>query len=115
MTPALQDGYGGYLALILAGVLANEVWRWLGVVAGRRLDLEGQPFQWVRAVALALIAGLVSRMVLFPAGTLAGVPLLVRIAAFAGGIALYYLARRNLAAGVVGGAGLLMAAQLAWP
>ena len=111
----LQDGFGGYLTLALAGVLANECWRWLGVAVGGRLDLDGRPFLWVRVVALALVAGLVSRMILFPAGALAGVPLAIRVGAFAGGIALYYLARRNLAAGVVGGALLLMAAQFAWP
>lgn len=108
---AMQDGFGGYLTLLIAGVLANECWRWAGVAAGSRLDLNGQPFLWVRAVALALVSGLVSRMVLFPAGALANVPLAIRLGAFAGGIALYFLARRNLAAGVAGGAVLLMAAQ----
>ena len=54
-------------------------------------------------------------MILFPAGALANVPLAIRIGAFAGGLALYFLARRNLAVGVVGGALLLMAAQFAWP
>ena len=110
----LQDGFGGYLTLILAGVFANEVWRLLGVAAGSRLDLDGQPFQWVRAVALALVAGLGSRMVLFPAGALADVPLTIRLGAFAAGVALYFLARRNLGIGVLGGGMLLLAAQLAW-
>ena len=110
----LQDGTGGYLTLFLAGALANEVWRLRGVVAGAHLDLDGQLFQWVRAVALALVAGLVSRMVLFPAGALADVPLAIRVASFAGGIALFYAARRNLGAGVVGGGVLLLLAQLAW-
>jgi hypothetical protein len=107
----LQDGFGGYLTLLLAGFLANEVWRWLGVAVGSRLDLDGKPFLWIRAVALALVAGLVSRMVLFPAGALANVAIAVRLGAFAGGIALYFIARRNLAAGVVGGAAMLMAAE----
>jgi hypothetical protein len=110
----LQDGTGGYLTLVLAGVLANEVWRLLGVAAGARLDLDGRLFLWVRAVALALVAGLVSRMVLFPAGALADVPLAIRLASFAGGIALFGVTRRNLGAGVVGGGVMLLLAQLAW-
>lgn len=108
----LQDGFGGYLTLFLAGCLATEVWRWLGVAVGSRIDVAGGPFQWVRAVATALVAGMVTRMVLFPSGALAEVPLAVRLGAFAGGLALYFLVRRNLAAGVAGGAGLLIAAQL---
>ena len=107
----LQDGPSGYLILLIAGFLANEVWRWAGVLVGSRLDLDGQPFLWVRAVALALVAGLVSRMVLFPAGALANVAVVVRLGAFAGAIALYYLTRRNLAAGVVGGGLLLIAGE----
>jgi len=106
------DGFGGYLTIFLAGFLATEVWRWLGLLLGSRLAVAGAPFQWVRAVATALVAGLVTRMVLFPAGALVQVPLAVRLGAFAGGVALYFLLRRNVAAGVGGGAALLLAAQL---
>ena len=106
------DGLGGYLTLFLAGFLATEIWRWLGLAVGSRLNVGGAPFQWVRAVATALVSGLVARMVLFPAGALVDVALVVRLVAFAGGVALYLLFRRNVAAGVGAGAGLLMVAQL---
>jgi len=106
------DGFGGYLTLFLAGFLATEIWRWLGLLVGSRIHVAGAPFQWVRAVATALVAGLVTRMVLFPAGALVQVPLGVRLGAFACGVALYFLLRRNLAAGVGGGAALLLAGQL---
>jgi hypothetical protein len=109
----LGDGMGGYLTLFLAGYLATDVWRWLGLAVGSRLDISGAPFQWLRAVATALVSGLVARMVLFPAGALVAVPLGVRIFAFAGGIAVYLLPGRSVAAGVAAGAVLLMAAQLA--
>jgi hypothetical protein len=36
------------------------------------------------------------------------------LASFAGGIAIYYAARSNLGAGVVGGGALLLLGQLAW-
>jgi hypothetical protein len=112
----LNDGFGGYLTLFLTGFLATEIWRWLGLAIGGRLDIAGPVFQWVRAVATALVAGMVTRLILFPAGAaLAGVPAVVRLGAFAGGIALYYLLKRNLAAGVAGGTALLMAAQLIAP
>ena len=106
------DGLGGYLTLFLAGFLATEIWRWFGLAVGSRLDVGGAPFQWVRAVATALVSGLVARMVLFPAGALVEVALAVRLVAFAGGVALYLLFRRSVAAGVGAGAALLMAAQL---
>lgn len=109
----MGDGTGGFLTLFAAGFLVTEVWRWLGLLVGSNLQFADGPFEWVRAVATALVAALVTRMVLFPAGALAGVPLALRFGAFAGGIALYFLFRRNLLAGVAGGAALLVAAQLA--
>jgi hypothetical protein len=108
----LNDGFGGFLTLLLAGVLATEVWRWLGLAVGSRLDISGAPFMWVRAVATALVSGLVTRMLFFPTGALAEVPLGLRLAAFAGGLSAYLLLRRNVAAGVGVAAALLMAAQL---
>ncbi len=108
----LNDGLGGYLTLLLAGFLATEIWRWLGYFIGGRLDVEGAPFLWIRSVATALIAGLVTRMLLFPVGALAQVPTMIRLGAFVGGVAFYFVLRGNLAAGVGGGAALLMGAQL---
>jgi hypothetical protein len=107
----LDDGFGGNLTLVLAGVLATEVWRWLGLAVGSRLDVSGAPFQWVRAVATALVSGLVTRMLFFPTGALAEVPLGLRLGAFAGGVSLYLLLRRSVAAGVGAAALLLMVAQ----
>ena len=72
-----------------------------------RLDVSGAPFQWVRAVATALVSGLVTRMLFFPAGALVEVPLALRLGAFAGGVSLYFLLRRNVGAAAL----LLMAAQ----
>jgi branched-subunit amino acid transport protein AzlD len=109
----LEDGFGGYLTLALAGLLATEVWRWLGLAVGSRLDMASGLFQWVRAVATALVAGLVTRMVLFPVGALAEVPLWMRLGACAGGVSLYLVLRRNVAAGVGAAAVLLMAGQFA--
>ena len=38
-----------YLALVLAGFLPSEVWRWLGVVFARGLDEDSEIVVWVRA------------------------------------------------------------------
>jgi hypothetical protein len=107
----LGDGLGGFLTIVLAGFLATEVWRWIGLAVGSRLDVSGAPFQWVRAVATALVSGLVTRMLFFPTGALLEVPLALRLAAFAGGVSLYLLLRQSVAAGVGAAALLLMAGQ----
>ena len=36
--------------MLVAGFLANNVWRWAGVVASRGLDENSEIVRWVRAV-----------------------------------------------------------------
>jgi len=108
----LNDGLLGALTILLIALLFHEPWRWLGLYLGREIDVEGEVFQWVRAVAGALVAGLVARLAIFPAGALAAVPLWVRVAALLGGIVLFFLAKRSLAAGVLGASLILIAGAL---
>jgi len=108
--PALvATGWGGYLLIIVAGVLMTEPWRWLGVRLSRDLDVDSEVFRWVRAVSTALVAGLVARLVVFPIGQLETIPLSIRIAAFATGVIVYLFLIRNLAVGVVSGTAFLVA------
>ena len=64
-----------YVLLVLVGFLPNEVWRMLGLVVGRGIDEESELFMWARAVATAVLAGVIAKLVIFPPGALAGVPL----------------------------------------
>ena len=107
MNAGLLDGYGGYFVLSAIVLLAHEPWRWLGFALGRNIKADGEVFLWVRAVATALVSGMVTKLVLLPAGTLASVPLAVRGAALLGGIAIYTATRRSLALGVGGGSAIL--------
>ena len=97
-----------YLVLIAAGFLPNEVWRMLGVVVAHGLDEGSELVVWVRAVATGLLAGVVAKIVLFPPGGLADVPLTVRLSAMAVGFAAFMLVRRSVLAGVVAGEAALI-------
>lgn len=108
--PSLPDALPFAVTILLIALLAHEPWRWLGLVLGRNVQVDSQVFLWVRAVATSLVAGLVMRLVLFPAGALANVSLTIRLAAFAGAIGIFFAAGRSLGAGVAGGAALLLAA-----
>ena len=59
---------GPYLALILVGFLPNEVWRLLGLVLVRGLDETSQIIIWVRAVATAMLAGVLAQLMLASLG-----------------------------------------------
>jgi hypothetical protein len=58
-----------------------------------------------------LVAALVTRLVLFPAGALASVSTSVRVTAFLLGLGAFLAFRCNLAIGIATGAGSLAAAQ----
>jgi hypothetical protein len=98
-----------YFILIVVGVLPNEVWRMLGVAASRGLDEESELIVWVRAIATATLTGVVSKIVVFAPGVLGTVPLGVRLAAAAAGVAAFFVMRQSVFAGLATGVAALLA------
>ena len=107
--------FGPYLFILLAGFLATDIWRWLGVLAGNRLHDDSEALNWVKAVATALIAGVIGKLVLFPTGALASAPIELRLAAAALGWAVFMAARKNVLAGVVAAELVLIIGWLVLP
>jgi Branched-chain amino acid transport protein (AzlD) len=101
-----------YLLLILAGFLPNEVWRWLGIVFSRGLTEDAEILIWVRAVATALLAGVIAKIMVLPPGALATVPISVRLTAVAAGFIGFIALRRSIFAGVAIGEVVLVAGAL---
>ena len=97
-----------YIVIVGVALLAHEPWRWLGVAIGRSINEDDAILLWVRAVSTALVAGLVSRLVVFPAGALEAVPLWVRLVSIGGAAIGFVVFRRSLGLGVVVGCGLLL-------
>ncbi len=89
MTDVLGGPYA-LLVLLAVALFAHEPFRWVGLRISRGLASDSEVFVWVRLVASALVAGLVTRLVLFPAGALGDVHIAVRLGAFFAGIALYW-------------------------
>jgi Branched-chain amino acid transport protein (AzlD) len=92
-----------YLLLVLVGFLPNEIWRWLGLIAARGLDEGSEILVWVRAVATAILAGVIAKLTIFAPGALASIPLSLRLAAGGCGLSRLLLIRRSVFAGVVAG------------
>lgn len=104
----LDGPYWPYLALFLFAVLPTEIWRWLAVVFARGLGAESALLDWVRAVATALLAGIVAKLIVSPPGALAHAPLLVRIAALAAAVAVMAIDRRRMMLAVLMGEAVLI-------
>jgi hypothetical protein len=108
MNSALAE-LGPYMALIVVGFLPNEVWRWLGLLVARGLNEESEIIVWVRAVATAILAGVIAQLIATSSGALATIPLSVRIAAVAAGFVAFIAIRRSVLAGVAVGEAVLIA------
>jgi Branched-chain amino acid transport protein (AzlD) len=97
-----------YLVLILVGFLPNEIWRAFGLVLARGLNEDSEIVVWSRAVATAILAAVIAKLILFPSGTLDNIPLAVRIAAAACGFAAFICIKRSVFAAVLVGEAILL-------
>jgi hypothetical protein len=98
-----------YFLLILLGYLPNEVWRVLGLVLARGLNEDSEVVLWSRAVATAILAGVIAKLIVFSPGALTTIPLAVRVGAAVCGFIAFLLAKRSVFVGVaVGEAALLI-------
>lgn len=113
MTATMAE-IGPYLALILVGFLPNEVWRVLGLVMVRGLDEDSQFIVWVRAVATAILAGVLAQLIMSSTGALAMIPLPVRIGSAVIGFLAFLIVRRSVFAGVLVGEAVFAAGAAAF-
>jgi branched-subunit amino acid transport protein len=90
-----------FVYILVAGWLATDLWRWLGVIAGARLKEDSEILNWVRAVATALVASVIAKQILFPGGALEHSPVWLRICAAACGFLVFYTTGETVIFGVV--------------
>jgi hypothetical protein len=95
-----ENWWAPYLFIAIAGWLATDLWRWLGVLAGNRLKEDSEALHWVRAVATALVMAVTAKLIVFPTGSLEASPLWLRIGAAVLGFAAFLLAGQRVIVGV---------------
>ena len=108
---AFLGDWHALMVLLLAGFLPNEVWRMLGLMVGGEIDEGSELLVWVRAVATAILAGVIAQILVQPPGALASVPDWLRYAAVAAGFAGFVAVRRSTLAGVVCGELVMLAGK----
>ena len=107
---------GPVLALILVGFLPNEIWRLVGLMLVHGLDEKSKIIVWVRAVATAMLAGVLAQLILSTSGALLAIPIAVRVGAACIGFVAFLLGRRSVFAGVLTGeAAVMLGAYLFGP
>lgn len=90
-----------YLFILIAGWIATDVWRFLGVYVGGRISEESDLLVLVRCVATALVAAVIGNLVVFPDGALAATPVWIRIFSAAAGFAAFMAAGKRIIVGIV--------------
>ncbi len=94
-----------------AAIAVSYLWRAIGVALSGRIEPDSDVFLWVQCVAYAMLAGLVSRMLFLPSGTLADSESWIRLAAVGIGLAVYFVLKRNLLLGILAGVAAFLALQ----
>jgi len=89
--------------LIGLGAVVTFASRMVGVLLAGRVAAAESLLRWVVCVAYALLAGLVSRMMVQPIGPLAHTAPLDRLIGVIMGLAVWWLFRRNVLLGVLAG------------
>ena len=92
----MTEASSNIILVILVTSLATYLSRFLGVVSSEKIDIKSKIFRWFNCIAYAILASLIARMVVFPAGVLVETSLLIRLFILGGSIFLFFITKKNL-------------------
>ena len=81
---------------ILVTSLATYSSRFLGVVSSEKIDAKSKIFRWFNCIAYSILAALIARIVIFPAGVLEEADLWIRLIVIIISIIIFIISKRNL-------------------
>ena len=84
------------ILVILVTSLATYLSRFLGVISSEKMDIKSKIFRWFNCIAYAILAALIARMIIFPAGVLYESSIFIRLLVLGGSILLFILTKKNL-------------------
>ena len=81
---------------IIATSVATFISRFMGALTSEKVSVKSKVFQWFNCVAYSTLAALLGRMIIFPAGVLAGSELIIRLVVLITCVALFIVTKKNL-------------------
>ena len=90
------DMSSNIILVILVTSLATYLSRFLGVVSSEKIDETSKIFKWFNCIAYAILAALIARMIIFPAGVLSESVIFFRFVVLISAIILYLITKKNL-------------------
>ena len=82
--------------IIIITSVATYISRVLGVLTSERLSIKSKIFSWFNYVAYSILAALISRMIIFPAGALLESTLLIRFIVITVCVVVFIHTKKNL-------------------
>ena len=82
--------------VILVTSFATYLSRFLGVVSSEKIDAKSKIFRWFNCIAYSILAALIARIVIFPAGVLEEANLWIRLIVIIISIIIFIISKRNL-------------------
>ena len=92
----MSDMSSNIILAILVTSLATYLSRFLGVVSSEKIDETSKIFKWFNCIAYAILAALIARMIIFPAGVLSESVIFFRFVVLISAIILYLITKKNL-------------------
>jgi len=84
------------IVVILVTSFATYLSRFLGVVSSEKIKETSKIFKWFNCIAYSVLAALIARMVVFPAGELAESGIFIRLFVVAVSVAMFLFTKKNL-------------------
>ncbi len=84
------------IVVILVTSFATYLSRFLGVVSSEKIKETSKIFKWFNCIAYSVLAALIARMVVFPAGELAESGIFIRLFVVAVSVTMFLLTKKNL-------------------
>ena len=84
------------ILVILVTSFATYLSRFLGVVSSEKIDVKSKIFRWFNCIAYSILAALIARIVIFPAGVLEEADLWIRLIVIIISIIIFIISKRNL-------------------
>ena len=92
----MSDISNNIILVILVTSFATYLSRFLGVVSSEKIKETSKIFKWFNCIAYSILAALIARMVIFPAGELAESGILIRLFVVVASVVMFLFTKRNL-------------------
>ena len=92
----MSDISNNIILVILVTSFATYLSRFLGVISSEKIKETSKIIKWFNCIAYSVLAALIARMVVFPAGELAESGILIRLFVVIASVVMFLFTKRNL-------------------